>query len=253
MLTLKTPEDADKMREAGRVVAAVLSRIRESIVPGKTTTADLDNIARKTSKEFDARPSFLGYNLGFGPYPAAICTSVNEQVVHGIPGDRALQEGDIVGVDYGAEKGGWHADAAITVTVGKVSPVVEKLCRATEEALTRGIKRARPGGNLGDISSAIQKNVERNGFSVVRDLVGHGIGRKMHEDPQIPNFGKPRTGVKLREGMTLAIEPMVNAGSHEIRTLADKWTVVTRDGTPSAHYEHTIYIGEKEARILTLP
>ncbi|MCE5314798.1 MAG: type I methionyl aminopeptidase [Armatimonadota bacterium] len=249
MIVKKTPAEIEKMRAAGAVVARCLREIAERIVPGKTTTMDIDRMAEELIAKYGAISSFKDYR----GYPNTVCVAVNEEVVHGIPGDRALMTGDIVGIDLGAIVDGWHGDSAISVAVGgKASDEATKLLRVTREALYKGIEAARPGNRLSDIGHAIQSYVEKNGYSVVRDLVGHGIGRSMHEDPHVPNYGRPGKGVRLEEGMTLAIEPMVNIGSYEVETLGDSWTVVTRDGSLSAHFEHTVAIRRDGPDILTV-
>ncbi|MHB8630400.1 MAG: type I methionyl aminopeptidase [Candidatus Limnocylindria bacterium] len=235
MVTLKTAEQIAKMRQAGTVVAAMLAATGAAVKPG-VTTADLDRVAADVLARAGAKSSFLGY---YG-YPATICTSVNEQIVHGIPGKRKLKEGDIVGIDAGAIVDGWHADAAITVPVGRISAAATKLIDVTREALVRGIAAATVGGRLGDIGATVQEYVESHGFSVVRNYVGHGIGRAMHEEPQVPNYGRPDLGRVIREGLCIAIEPMVNVGGIATRVLEDNWTVVTEDGSLSAHFEHTL-------------
>ena len=235
MVTLKTAEQIAKMREAGKIVATMLAATRDAVKPG-VTTADLDRIAADVLAGADATSSFLGY---YG-YPATICTSVNEQIVHGIPGKRKLKEGDIIGIDAGAIVDGWHADAAITVPVGRISPQAQRLIAVTSEALERGIAAATVGSRLGDIGATVQQYVESQGFSVVRNYVGHGIGRAMHEDPQVPNYGTADLGRVIKEGLCIAIEPMVNIGGIATRVLEDNWTVVTEDGSLSAHFEHTL-------------
>ncbi len=247
MIVLKTKSEIEKMRAAGQVVAAALVEVAASIVPGKTTTFDLDLLAGDIIAKHGAIPSFKGYN----GYPAVLCAAVNEQVVHGIPGPRVLNEGDIVGIDLGAILDGYHGDSAITIPVGKVSPQVTDLLKVTRESLFVGIREAKIGNRLGDIGHAIQQFVEKQGYSVVRDLVGHGIGRNMHEDPQVPNYGRAGKGPRLEEGMTLAIEPMVNIGGYQVESLSDGWTIVTRDGTLSAHFEHTVAITKDGPQILT--
>lgn len=246
MIILKSPEEIEAMRRAGRVVALAHRRIAEAIRPG-IRTKDLDALALEVLKAEGAIPSFKGYQ----GYPANICVSVNEQVVHGIPGDRALREGDIVSVDIGAIVDGYHGDSAWTYAVGEVDEAAKKLLAVGEGALYAGIEMARPGNRLSDISHAVQTYAEGHGYSVVRDFVGHGIGRSMHEAPQVPNFGPPRRGPRLKTGMTLAIEPMINAGTHEVAILEDRWTVVTTDGSLSVHFEHTVAITEDGPLVLT--
>ncbi|MEJ5171706.1 MAG: type I methionyl aminopeptidase [Fimbriimonadales bacterium] len=250
MITLKTPEQIEKMRAAGRLLAKALSAMGDAIVPGRTTTADLDALAEEIVRAEGGVPAFKGYR-GF---PASVCASVNEEVVHGIPSsDRVLKPGDIVGLDLGVTLDGWNADAAWTFPVGEVDPSVQRLLNVTKESLFQGIAKARVGNRIGDVASAIQRYVEKNGYSVVRDLVGHGIGRSIHEEPSVPNFGKPGQGPVLREGMTICIEPMVNMGTWKVRTLQDQWTMVAADGKPSAHFEHTVAITKDGPLILTLP
>ncbi len=248
MITLKTDAEIEKMRIAGQVVADALTMLEELIVPGKTTTGELDDIAEEFLKTRHAVPSFKGYR----GYPKVICVAVNEEVVHGIPGSRVLNEGDILGVDLGAIVDGYHGDSAITIPVGEISPEAKRLLRVGREALFAGIRQARPGNRLTDISHAIQQHAESRGYSVVRDLVGHGIGSEMHEAPQVPNFGRPGRGPRLEAGMTLAIEPMVNIGGHQVESLPDRWTVVTRDRSLSCHWEHTVAITKSGPEILTL-
>lgn len=248
MIVLKTKAEIDKMRAAGLVVAAALTEIAACIIPGETTTYDIDALAESVIVKHGAIPSFKGYR----GYPSVTCISVNEEVVHGIPGPRKLYEGDIVGIDLGAILDNYHGDSAITIPVGNVSSEAQRLMRVTREALFAGIRQATVGNRLTDISSAIQQHAEKNGYSVVRDLVGHGIGRDMHEEPQVPNFGRPGRGPRLEEGMTLAIEPMLNAGSHQVETLPDRWTIVTKDKSLSAHFEHTVAITANGPEILTL-
>jgi len=235
------------MREAGKVVAEVLDQIAEMIKPG-LTTAELDRMAEEYILSKGAKPAFKGL-YGF---PYTICASVNEQVVHGFPSLRTLQNGDIVSIDVGAEINGYFGDSARTFAVGDISNELQRLLDVTRASLSEAISVARSGNRLSDISNAVQEYVEKNGYSVVRDYVGHGIGTKMHEEPQVPNFGKPGRGPRLKAGMTLAIEPMVNMGDYHVQTLLDKWTVVTLDGQPSAHFEHTIVITDGEPVILTL-
>lgn len=237
------------MREAGRIVATTLQELKQQIRPGLTTAA-VDEIAERVVTALGAIPSFKGYH-GF---PASVCISVNDEIVHGIPNPaRVLEEGDIVSLDFGAIYQGYHGDSAITVGVGKISPEAESLLTATEAALAEGIKQARGGKRLGDISHAIQAYAEGHGFSVVRQYVGHGIGRSMHEEPQVPNFGPANRGPVLRPGLVLAIEPMLNTGTADTLVRPDNWTVVTADGGLSAHFEHTVAITNGEPEILTLP
>ena len=236
------------MRRAGKVVRAVLEKVRGHVKPG-ATTLDLDRAAEAGLAEFGAKAAFKGYH----GYPAVLCTSVNSEVVHGIPSaKRVLKEGDIVSLDFGAVVDGYFGDSAITVPVGeKIDPDTARLLRVTEASLRSGIAAVKPGATLGDIGAAVQGVVEAEGFSVVRDFVGHGIGVHMHEDPQVPNFGEAGRGMKLREGMVIAIEPMVNAGKADVRVLGDGWTAVTGDGSMSAHFEHTVAVTATGATILT--
>jgi methionyl aminopeptidase len=251
MITLKTNDETAKMREAGLIVAEILAAGRAAAQPG-VTTGDLDRIAADILKKRGARSNFKGYGVPvLPPFPGVICTSVNEQVVHGIPGKRKLKDGDIISIDAGAIVDGWHADAAVTVPVGKVAPQAEKLIAVTDEALRRGIAAALVGKRLGDIGAAVQKWVESQGFAIVRNYVGHGIGRAMHEDPQVPNYGAAERGLQIREGLCIAIEPMVNVGGAETRTLEDRWTVATADGSLSAHFEHTVWCTASGPRVLT--
>lgn len=247
MLTIKNQAELDKMRRAGYIVAEVLALMSELIRPG-ITTKDLDIAAEKLIRNRGAKPLFLGY----GGFPASICASVNEQVVHGIPGDRVLKAGDIISIDVGAEKNGYCGDAARTFAVGEIDSEIRRLLEVTELSLQRGIAKAVPKNRLGDISYEIQKTVENNDFSVVRDYTGHGIGKKMHEDPAVLNYGKAGCGMRLVNGMTLAIEPMVNMGTHKVITLSDGWTVVTKDLMPSAHFENTVAITPQGPQILTV-
>jgi len=247
MIICKSERELSYMREAGKVVAEVLDQIAEMIKPG-LTTAELDRMAEEYILSKGAKPAFKGL-YGF---PYTICASVNEQVVHGFPSLRTLQNGDIVSIDVGAEINGYFGDSARTFAVGDISNELQRLLDVTRASLSEAISVARSGNRLSDISNAVQEYVEKNGYSVVRDYVGHGIGTKMHEEPQVPNFGKPGRGPRLKAGMTLAIEPMVNMGDYHVQTLLDKWTVVTLDGQPSAHFEHTIVITDGEPVILTL-
>jgi len=244
---LKEPEEFEVMRAAGLVVADTLQLLRDSLKPGMTT-ADLDAIARDTIAGAGATPSFLGYH-GF---PAVICASVNEEIVHGIPGDRVINEGDVVSIDCGAIVDGWHGDAAFSMVVGEGSDEVQRLLEVTEAALLRGIEQAVVGGRLSDIGHAVEAHVRANGdYGIVEEYVGHGIGTSMHMEPSVPNYGQPGHGPKLVEGMALAIEPMVNLGGRHTRTLDDEWTVVTLDGSWSAHFEHTVAITAEGPRVLT--
>lgn len=248
MINIRKKEEIETMRQSNRLVAQVLRKLREVIKPG-ITTKELDQIAERTIKEAGATPAFKGYK----GYPASLCVSVNEEVVHGIPGPRRLKEGDIVSLDLGVYWHGYYGDAAITVPVDRVSQEAKKLLEVSQQALYKGIERARAGNRLLDISYAVQSWVESFGFSVVRDFVGHGIGRNLHEDPQVPNFGEPHQGPRLLPGMVLAIEPMIDVGTWEVKVLNDRWTVVTADGSLSAHFEHTIAITDERADILSLP
>lgn len=246
MINLKTAHEIDLMARAGTLLASVLPPLREACRPG-TKTIELDRIADRLIREGGATPGFLGYH----GYPRSICVSINDEAVHGIPGIRRIADGDLVSLDLGLVLDGFWADVGITVGVGTISKEAERLLDVTEEALYVGIAEAQPGGWLGDISSAIQKHVEAAGFSVIRQFVGHGIGRQMHEDPQVPNFGSPGTPPRLKPGMTLAIEPMVNAGSHDVYMKPDGWTICTVDGRLSAYFEHTVAITDKGPLILT--
>lgn len=247
MIIIKTEKEIDLMRQAGKIVAETLLLVEKKVKPG-VTTAELDRIAEEFITKHGAKPSFKGL-YGF---PASLCISVNEQVVHGIPGGYVLKDGDIISVDCGAEINGFHGDAARTFAVGEISEEARRLITVTEESFFKGVEAAVIGNRLSDISHNIQKHVEANGFSVVRDFVGHGIGRNLHEDPEVPNFGMPGRGPKLREGMVLAIEPMVNVGDCKVLTLSDGWTVVTKDRKLSAHYENTVAILPDGPEILTL-
>jgi methionyl aminopeptidase len=248
MIELKSEREIRIIRENGEIVGLTLSYLKEKIKPG-IKTIELDRLAEEFIVKNKAIPAFKGYR----GYPGNICTSINNEVVHGIPGERVLKEGEIISVDIGVLKDGFYADGAWTFPVGEISNQNKKLLEVTLKSLDEGISQAQVGNRLGDISSAVQSEAERNGYSVVRDLTGHGIGRHIHEDPPIPNFGSPGSGLLLKEGMVLAIEPMVNAGGYEIKTLEDNWTVVTLDGSLSAHFEHTIAITNNGPEILTLP
>ncbi|MEH6990372.1 type I methionyl aminopeptidase [Cytobacillus firmus] len=246
MIICKTPRELEIMREAGRIVALTHQELKKHIAPG-ITTRELDVIADRFIRKHDAIPSFKGYN-GFR---GSICASVNDELVHGIPGGRVLNDGDIISIDIGAKYNGYHGDSAWTYAVGQIDDESERLMDVTEESLYKGLEEAKPGERLSNISHAIQTYAESNGFSIVREYVGHGVGQDLHEDPQIPHYGPPNRGPRLKPGMVLAIEPMVNAGSRYVKTLTDNWTVVTVDGKRCAHYEHTIAITESGYEILT--
>ena len=248
-VVIKTAEEIEIMRAAGRINALALDTVREMIRPG-ITTAELDAAAEEVIRSHQAIPTFMGYP-GPYPYPATLTVSINEELVHGIPGSRTLKEGDIVSVDCGSTFQGLVADSAFSAGVGEISTEAQKLLDVTEKALYEGIKQMRPGNRVGDISSAIQKYVEKHGYNVPREYSGHGVGRQMHEAPQVPNYGRKGRGMALRSGMTLAIEPMVLAGSYQTRVLADQWTVVSADGALTAHHEHTVAITNGKPAILT--
>ena len=246
MIICKTPREIDIMRQAGKIVALTHQELKKHIVPG-ITTKELDTIAESFIRKHDAIPSFKGYN-GFR---GSICASVNEELVHGIPGSRVLKDGDIISIDIGAKYQGYHGDSAWTYAVGVIDEETQRLLDVTEESLYRGLEEAKPSARLSNISHAIQTYVEANNFSIVREYVGHGVGQDLHEDPQIPHYGPPNKGPRLKPGMVLAVEPMVNAGSRYVKTLKDNWTVVTQDGKMCAHFEHTIAITESGYEILT--
>ena len=248
MITIKSAREVELMRRAGKITAAARALAGEMVKPG-VTTQEIDRAVCRFIRSQGAEPSFLNYN----GYPASVCISVNDEVIHGIPGKRVLREGDIVSVDVGAYIGGYHGDCAATYACGKISEEAQRLIDVTRQSFFEGIKYAREGGRLSDISHAIEEYVEGNGFSVVREYVGHGIGRNMHESPEVPNFGIAGHGPKLLRGMTIAVEPMVNAGAAAIRQMSDGWTVRTRDGKCAAHYENTILITDGEPEILTAP
>jgi methionyl aminopeptidase len=250
---LKSRDEIALMREAGRIVAQVLEMLAAEVRPGLNVRR-LDEIVREEYRRRNVIPTFLGYAPGNAPpYPATVCVSINDQIVHGIPRDRILQEGDIVSIDLGATYKGFVGDAAITVPCGNVSPEAMRLIEATKGALWAGINAAQPGARLGDIGAAVQEYAESRGFSVVRDFVGHGIGRRMHEEPSVPNYGERGKGRRLQPGWVIAIEPMLNAGGPETRVGPDRWTVYTADGSLSAHFEHTVAITEHGPEVLTLP
>jgi methionyl aminopeptidase len=245
---IKSKDEIALMRDAGRIVSEILDELEKAVAPG-VSTWDLDQLAEKLIYQKGAKPAFKGY-LGF---PCVLCASVNEEVVHGIPSKkRKLAEGDLMKLDFGVVYKGFYGDSARTVPVGKVTDEARALLTATRESLYKGIEAMRAGNRLGDIGFAVQRHVEQRGFSVVRDFVGHGIGKKLHEPPQVPNYGQPDTGMKLRSGMVLAVEPMVNVGTHEVEVLDDDWTAVTLDGKLSSHWEHTILITDEGPEILTL-
>lgn len=246
MIVRKSPAELERMAAANGLVARILSELAGATAPG-VTTRDLDALAERRIAEAGARPAFKGYR----GYPATLCASVNEQVVHGIPSDRPMKEGDIVSLDMGVVMEGFYGDSAITVGVGRIAPEADRLLQVTEAALERAIAQVRAGARLSDIGHAVQQVVEESGFSVVREFVGHGIGAALHEEPQIPNYGEPGRGPRLADGMVLAIEPMVNAGKPAVKVLADGWTAVTRDGSLSAHFEHTVAVTAGGARVLT--
>ena len=248
MIICKSPAELERMKAANALVAGILAELREAVVPG-ATTADLDALAEERVRAGGAEPAFKGYH----GYPATICASVNEEVVHGIPSRRELVEGDILSIDMGVVLDGFYGDSAVTVPVGRVNEEAAALLRVTEEALHRAIARVKVGGRISDLGHAVQTHVEAHGFSVVREFVGHGIGQKLHEEPQIPNYGPPGRGPRMAEGMVLAIEPMVNLGKAPVRVLSDGWTAVTKDGQLSAHFEHTVAVTADGPLVLTAP
>ena len=253
MIPIKNSEAIKRMRESCAIAATVLSKLKEQVRPG-ITTYDLDQIGRDLIAGFGARSACYGYQLHSRRYPAYTCLSVNEEVVHGIGSlKRILRDGDIISLDVVIEYNGYVGDNALTVAVGAIAPRTAELLKVTAEALALGISQATVGNRIGDISHAVQTFVESHGFSVVREMVGHGVGREMHEEPQIPNFGRKNSGEKIKPGMTLAIEPMVNLGGYQVKTLSDGWTVVTTDGKPSAHFEHTVLTTDSGPEILTIP
>jgi methionyl aminopeptidase len=253
MILLKSRQEIEQMRAASTIVATILEEVASRVRPG-VTTAELDALAEELTLAKGARPAFKGYTVAGRVYPASICVSINDEVVHGVPnGKRALQAGDIVGLDFGVCYRGYFGDAARTVPVGRVAPEAERLMEVTAAALHAGIEAVRPGAHVADISAAIQDAAESAGFSVVREFVGHGIGKSLHEDPQVPNYRTGARGVRLQEGLVLAIEPMVNAGGPEVYVKEDGWTAATRDGRLSAHFEHSVAVTENGPYILTLP
>ncbi|MDD2902672.1 MAG: type I methionyl aminopeptidase [Syntrophales bacterium] len=246
MILLKSPREIARMEKANRMVAEILEEVKERVAPG-VETRELDEVAEEGCRRRRVEPAFKGYR----GYPASVCVSVNEEVVHGIPGSRRLQDGDLVSLDFGVRYDGYYGDAALTLPVGEVSPQARKLLEATRESLEAGIAQVKVGARLSDISHAVQTVVEGQGFAVIREFVGHGIGRSLHEDPQIPNFGPPGRGPVLQTGMTMAIEPMTSSGSWRVRILADGWTAVTQDGSLSAHFEHTVALTDKGVVVLS--
>ena len=246
MIICKSQAEIEKLRRSGLLVREILDELRQQVHPG-VTTMELEKYAEKRLAQSGAKAAFKGYR----GYPCCLCASVNNEIVHGIPSSRKLKEGDIISLDLGAILDGFYGDSALTVPVGEISDATRRLLRVTEEALERGIEKAQLGNRLGDISAAVQEYVEGNGYSVVRDMVGHGIGRELHEEPQVPNFGRAGQGPALKEGMVFALEPMVNAGGYEMRILADNWTAVTADGSNSAHFEHMVAVTRNGPDVLT--
>ena len=250
-IAIRSRSEIEQMREIGRATAEILLELREGARPG-VTTGHLNELAAKALEKRGLNSPFLGYSPGgVAPYPAVLCASVNEEIVHGIPGPRELREGDIISLDFGVEARGWHGDSAVTIAVGEIDPEARKLIETTYDCLLLGIEAMVPGNRLSDIGHAVQCRAESEDFGVVRQFVGHGIGRQMHEPPQVPNYGRPGRGPRLRAGMVFAIEPMVNLGSEKVRVLEDDWTAVTADGRLSAHFEHTVLITENGPEILT--
>jgi methionyl aminopeptidase len=252
VIYIKTQKEVDLIRESCKIVAETLRLVSSNVKVG-ITTFELDRIAEDYIRSNNAIPAFKGYSQGGLPgFPGSVCTSINDAVVHGIPGQVKLKDGDIISIDIGVLKNNYYGDAATTVAVGKISDEKKKLLQVTEKSLQLGIEQAKSGNRVHDISAAVQDYVEQNGFSIVRDLCGHGVGKFLHEDPAVPNFGRKGTGPKLKRGMTIAIEPMVNAGGYEVITSSDGWTVLSADGSPSAHFEHTILILDNSPEILTV-
>jgi methionyl aminopeptidase len=247
MIICKSPAEIEKLRKSGQVVRTILLETSQKVHPG-VTTMELERFVEKRIAQLGAKPASKGYR----GYPWCLCTSVNEEIVHGMPSNRKLEEGDIIGLDLGVIVDGYYGDSALTVPVGRISESAQKLLRVTKESLELGIEKARVGNRVGDISAAVQEHVEKNGFSIVRDMVGHGIGREYHEEPQVPNFGQAGHGPALKEGMVFTIEPMVNSGGYEMRILDDQWTAVTVDGSNSAHFEHTIVVTRNGPEVLTM-
>jgi methionyl aminopeptidase len=250
VISLKSPREIEVMRRANIIVAEVLDELKQKVAPG-VTTLELDSLAEELTLKKKAIPAFKGYSVAGRVFPRCLCVSINEEIVHGIPSTRALREGDIVGLDYGVIYEGFYGDSAVTVGVGKVSDQAKRLMEVTREALYNGIEQLREGKRLGDLGSVVQKTAEQAGFSVVRAFVGHGIGKKLHEEPPVPNYGEPDRGIRLKEGMVLAIEPMINAGGHEVEIKEDGWTAVTRDGSLAAHFEHSVAVTKNGPYILS--
>jgi methionyl aminopeptidase len=250
MITLKSAREIEVMRRANVIVAEILAELRDKVAAG-VTTLELDSLAEELTYKKKATPAFKGYQMAGRVYPRSLCVSVNEEIVHGIPSGRVLKDGDIVGLDFGVIYEGFYGDSAVTVGVGTITEDARRLMQVTEQALFRGIEHLRDGKRLGDLSSAIQQTIEGAGFSVVRSFVGHGIGKRLHEDPPVPNYGEAERGIRLKEGMVLAIEPMVNAGSSEVKMKEDGWTAVTGDGSLSAHFEHSVAITQNGPYILS--
>lgn len=250
-IAIKSRREIEQMREVGRHTAEILLELREHVRPG-VTTGELDEIAAKALEKRGLNSPFLGYAPGgVAPYPAVLCASVNDEIVHGIPGPRELREGDIISLDFGAEHRGWHGDSAVTIAVGEIDAETRKLMQTTLDAMDQGIAQMVPGNRLSDIGHAVEVRATKEGYGVVRQFVGHGIGREMHEPPQVPNYGRPGRGPRLRAGMVFAIEPMVNVGSEKVKVLKDEWTAVTIDGSLSAHFEHTVLITDDGPEVLT--
>ncbi|MBI2427990.1 MAG: type I methionyl aminopeptidase [Ignavibacteriales bacterium] len=251
-ILIKSEQEIGLMRESCQIVADVIKLVSTQIKPG-VTTQELDALAEDYIKSCGGVPAFKGYGFEEGnPFPGTLCVSVDSEVVHGIPGKRVLREGEIVSIDVGVKKNGFYGDGAFTFAVGGVSDEKKRLMKVTKESLDKAVEQAVAGNRIGDIAHAVQSHVEGAGYAVVRDLVGHAVGRELHEDPQVPNYGKPNKGTVLKEGMTLAIEPMVNMGTYEVRTAADRWTIITKDGMPSAHFEYTVVVRKDKAEILTV-
>ena len=250
MISLKSPREIEIMRRANVIVAEVLQELKRRVAPG-VTTLDLDAVAEQMTLKKHAIPAFKGYNVGGRIYPRCLCASINDEIVHGIPSNRALREGDIIGLDYGVIFEGFYGDSAVTVGVGKVSEEAQRLMDVTEQSLYKGIEQLRDGRRLGDLGAAVQRFAESAGFSVVRAFVGHGIGKRLHEEPPVPNYSEPERGLRLKEGMVLAIEPMVNAGGYEVEIKDDGWTAVTKDGSLAAHFEHSVAITKDGPFILS--